>query len=91
MICCFNAEFEALLILGYHGKKGDLCLVKSDSVHHQQERLAEKKAVPDLLITNGKALRRSVIFDIFLCRPDFDSGSGFLQPELQERVSTGYS
>lgn len=46
---------------------------------------------PDLLITNGKALRRSVIFDIFLCRPDFDSGSGFLQPELQERVSTGYS
>jgi len=45
VICCFNAEFEALLILGYHGKKGDLCLVKSDSVHHQQERLAEKKAV----------------------------------------------
>ena len=45
MICCFNAEFEALLILGYHGKKGDLCLVKSDSVHHQQERLSEKKAV----------------------------------------------
>jgi len=47
--------------------------------------------IPDLLIANGKVLRRSVIFDIFLCRPDFDSGSGFLQPELQERVSTGYS